>query len=168
MARTCRKLTTKQETFAQCVAIKGMSFADAYREAFNVGEKTKDSTVWHMAWETKNNPNVSKRIQELKKQKLDTVLLDSAQILAMYNAIAMANIEDAYDEKGKFHIENLPKGCVKKVKKNKRGQIIGAELYDKQKSLDKLADIYELSEKIHTSTDGIEVSFKDGLEEYSE
>lgn len=161
-------LTDKQEMFAQCVALKGMSYADAYREAYNVGEKTKQTSLWNMAYETKENPLVSCRIEELRKQKLDAVLLDTSQILQMYNAIATANIEDAYDEEGNFHIERLPKGCIKQVRRNKEGKIIGAELYDKQKSLDKIADLYGVGDKIQTTSSGIDIKFRDDIEDYSE
>jgi hypothetical protein len=37
-------LTGKQRHFAQCVAA-GMTQSDAYREAYNVGEKTKHATI---------------------------------------------------------------------------------------------------------------------------
>ena len=161
-------LTDKQEMFAQCVALKGMSSADAYREAYNVGEKTKNETVWVNACQLKSDTKVSQRIEELRQQKLESVLLDTSQILQMYNAIATANIEDAYDEEGNFHIERLPKGCIKQVRRNKEGKIIGAELYDKQKSLDKIADLYGVGNKIQTTSSGIDIKFRDDIEDYSE
>jgi len=161
-------LTDKQEMFAQCVALKGMSSADAYREAYNVGEKTKNETVWVNACQLKSDTKVSQRIEELRQQKLESVLLDTSQILQMYNAIATANIEDAYDEEGNFHIERLPKGCIKQVRRNKEGKIIGAELYDKQKSLDKIADLYGVGDKIQTTSNGIDIKFRDDIEDYSE
>ena len=161
-------LTDKQEMFAQCVALKGMSSADAYREAYNVGKKTKNETVWVNACQLKSDTKVSQRIEELRQQKLESVLLDTSQILQMYNAIATANIEDAYDEEGNFHIERLPKGCIKQVRRNKEGKIIGAELYDKQKSLDKIADLYGVGNKIQTTSSGIDIKFRDDIEDYSE
>ena len=161
-------LTDKQEMFAQCIALKGMSSADAYREAYNIGEKTKNETVWVNACQLKSDTKVSQRIEELRQQKLEAVLLDTSQILQMYNAIATANIEDAYDEEGNFHIERLPKGCIKQVRRNKEGKIIGAELYDKQKSLDKIADLYGVGDKIQTTSSGIDIKFRDDIEDYSE
>ena len=161
-------LTDKQEMFAQCVALKGMSFTDAYREAYNVGKNTKDKTVWDNAWILKEKTEVAQRIEDLRQQKLQAVLLDTSQILQMYNAIATANIEDAYDEEGNFHIDRLPKGCIKQVRRNKEGKIIGAELYDKQKSLDKIADLYGVGDKIQTTSRGIDIKFRDDIEDYSE
>jgi phage terminase small subunit len=145
-----------------------MSSAAAYREAYNVGKNTKDETVWVNACQLKSDTKVLRRIEELRQQKLEAVLLDTSQILQMYNAIATANIEDAYDEEGNFHIERLPKGCIKQVRRNKEGKIIGAELYDKQKSLDKIADLYGVGDKIQTTSSGIDIKFRDDIEDYSE
>ena len=160
-------LTDKQENFARCVALKGMNYSDAYRECYDV--KTENpNTIWRTAYGIYKNSKVNARIEELRSIKLEEVMLSTSQILQMYNNIATANIEDAYDEEGNFHIERLPKGCVKQVRRNKEGKIIGAELYDKQKSLDKIADLYGVADKIQTSTDSIEISFNDELEDYSE
>jgi phage terminase small subunit len=145
-----------------------MSSAAAYREAYNVGKNPKDETVWVNACQLKSDTKVLQRIEELRQQKLEAVLLDTSQILQMYNAIATANIEDAYDEEGNFHIERLPKGCIKQVRRNKEGKIIGAELYDKQKSLDKIADLYGVGDKIQTTSSGIDIKFRDDIEDYSE
>ena len=160
-------LTDKQENFARCVALKGMNYSDAYRECYDT--KTEcGNTIWSNACQLAQKTNVAQRIEELRSMQLKEVMLSTSQILQMYNNIATANIEDAYDEKGNFHIERLPKGCVKQVKRNKNGKIIGAELYDKQKSLDKIADLYGVADKIQTTTDSIEISFNDELEDYSE
>ena len=160
-------LTDQQERFAQCVALKGMNYSDAYRECYNT-KTDNESTVWNNAYMTANRVEVKARIKELNEQQLQSVMLSTSKILEMYNSIAMANIEDAYDENGEFHRERLPKGCVKQYRRNKDGKIIGAELYDKQKSMDKLAEIFDVNSKVQTTTDGIEVKFKNDLEGYSE
>jgi phage terminase small subunit len=160
-------LTNKQENFAQCVALKGMTLTDAYKECYDTKTENQNS-IWRTAYQIYENPKVYARIEELRAQQLKTVMLSTSQILRMYNNIAMANIEDAYDENGEFHRERLPKGCVKQYRRNKDGKIIGAELYDKQKSMDKLADIMDVASNVQTTTDGIEVKFKDELTEYSE
>lgn len=160
-------LTDKQENFAQCVALKGMNYSDAYRECYDV--KTENpNTIWRKAYDISQNGKVSARIEELRSMQLKEVMLSTSQILKMYNNIATANIEDAYDDEGNFHLEWLPKGCVKQVRRNKEGKIIGAELYDKQKSLDKIADLYGIGDKLQTSADGVEIKFRDELEDYSE
>jgi len=161
------ELTEQQERFAQCVAIQGMNYTAAYRECYST-KTSNQNTVWRNAYEVYSNNKVKARIEELRKQKLEAVMLSTSQILEIYGNIISANIEDAYDENGEFHIERLPKGCVKQVRRNKDGKIIGAELYDKQKSLDKLAEIMDVASNVQTTTDGIEVKFKDELTEYSE
>lgn len=60
-------LTPKQEKFAQCVA-DGMTQADAYRSAFDVGPKTKNETVWDSASKLMADPLVSHRVAELREQ----------------------------------------------------------------------------------------------------
>ena len=167
MGAKADNLTDKQEKFAQCIALKGMNYTVAYRECYDA-ENMKDGTVWTQACLLAQNQKVAKRIEELRQMQLKEVLLSTSQILSIYNNIATANIEDAYDEEGVFHIERLPKGCVKQVRRNKDGKIIGAELYDKQKSLDKLADIMDIGSNVQTTTDGIEVRFSEDLTEYSE
>lgn len=59
------KLTPKQEKFAQCVA-DGMTQADAYRAAYDVGINTKPETVWRKASELMNDGKVEARVLELK------------------------------------------------------------------------------------------------------
>lgn len=60
-------LTPKQEKFAQCVA-DGMTQADAYRSAFDVGPKTKNETIWDSASKLMADPLVSHRVAELREQ----------------------------------------------------------------------------------------------------
>ena len=60
-------LTPKQEKFAQCVA-DGMSQADAYRTAFDVGAKTKPETVRKRASELMENGDVSGMVAKLRQQ----------------------------------------------------------------------------------------------------
>ena len=59
-------LTPKQEKFALAVA-SGKTQADAYREAYNVKPTTKDSSVIVSASQLMANPNISYRVEELRK-----------------------------------------------------------------------------------------------------
>ena len=59
-------LTPQREHFAQLVA-KGYTQSDAYREAFNT-TTDKQESVHQEASRTANDPNVSSRINELKKE----------------------------------------------------------------------------------------------------
>lgn len=58
-------ITPKQEKFAQCVA-DGKTQADAYRAAFNVRPTTKAQTIQDSAYKLMANPEVSRRVRELK------------------------------------------------------------------------------------------------------
>lgn len=60
-------LTPKQEKFAQCVA-DGMSQAEAYRTAFNVGANTKPETAIKRANELMRKGDVSGRVAELREK----------------------------------------------------------------------------------------------------
>lgn len=60
-------LTPKQEKFAQCIA-DGMSQADAYRTAFDVGIKTKAETCQANASRLMANSMVVARVAELRER----------------------------------------------------------------------------------------------------
>ena len=69
---TSKPLTSKQEKFAQCVA-SGMTQADAYRSAYNVGSTTKPETVVQKAMELAKIGYVSARVAELRKPIIEKV-----------------------------------------------------------------------------------------------
>lgn len=80
-------LTPQQEVFAQAVAA-GNTYADAYREAYNVGSKTKIETVWCESSKLMSAPKVSQRVKELQEEHkkrnqvtLDEVLKEMAEWL---------------------------------------------------------------------------------------
>lgn len=62
------KLTEKQEKFCQGVA-KGLTYSDAYREAYNT-EKMKSDTINNSAFKLMKNGEITARIEELKKRAL--------------------------------------------------------------------------------------------------
>lgn len=57
------KLTPKQERFCQNIA-KGMSQADAYRDAYNT-ENMKEETIWSASCRLMNDCKVTARVKEL-------------------------------------------------------------------------------------------------------
>ena len=59
-------LTPKQEAFAQAV-VTGMSQSDAYREAFNVGEKTKATSGNVSESKLMADPNIVQRVAALRE-----------------------------------------------------------------------------------------------------
>lgn len=81
-------LTDKQEKFCQNI-IKGMTQSDAYRDAYNVREGTKDSTVWNNSSQLMADTQVAHRIKELRNQIADEICYTQAdcwrQIQEAYN-----------------------------------------------------------------------------------
>lgn len=59
-------LTPKQEAFANAI-VTGVSQSDAYREAFNVGPKTKPETVNQAASRLMADSNIAARVAELRE-----------------------------------------------------------------------------------------------------
>lgn len=59
------KLSPKQEAFAQAI-VTGVSQADAYRTAYNVGKSTKPETVIQMASRIMADRNVAARVDALR------------------------------------------------------------------------------------------------------
>ena len=59
-------LTPKQEKFCQGI-VKGLSQADAYRDAYDC-ENSSDEVIWKEACNLMKNRNVSVRIQELRAE----------------------------------------------------------------------------------------------------
>lgn len=71
-------LTDKQERFAQCIALEGMSNSDAYRAVYDVGDM-KRSTIHTKAYEEVNKPKVAKRIEELKEQAVSPKIMSAIE-----------------------------------------------------------------------------------------
>lgn len=80
-------LTPQQEKFAQAVA-SGKTYADAYREAYNVGENTSPNTIYVKSSRLMDESKISLRVADLQEQykkrnqvTLDEVLKEMAEWL---------------------------------------------------------------------------------------
>lgn len=105
-------LTPKKEKFAQCVA-DGMSQADAYRSAFDVGATTKQETIYKRASELMSNGEVSGRVAELREQLSAKALWtrqDSVQALisVLSNPESQKDVIAAVKELNAMHGFNAP------------------------------------------------------------
>lgn len=69
-------LTAKQEKFCQGV-VKGLSYSDAYREAYNA-DNMKPETINRKAKELIDNGNITARLKELRS-KIEEELIYSAK-----------------------------------------------------------------------------------------
>ena len=64
-------LTPKQEKFCQNI-VKGMSQADAYRDAYNT-DNQKDETIWCNASKLMNDTKVIQRVKELTEETVKDI-----------------------------------------------------------------------------------------------
>lgn len=105
-------LTPKQEKFAQCVA-DGMTQADAYRTAFDVGATTKPETVQANASRLMADSTVSARVAELKQQLSEKALWTrqnsvQALISVLSNPESQKDVIAAVKELNAMHGYNAP------------------------------------------------------------
>lgn len=114
-----KKLTDKQELYAQLV-VKYGSQSQAYREAYNVKETTKDSTVWANASKLMSNTHVLQRVEEIRENLKQSTKIDREWIIAQHQEIIdwykelkqLARREDldSADIKRVFMLKELIKG----------------------------------------------------------
>ena len=81
-----KKLTDKQEHFSQLV-VKYGNQSKAYREAYDVKEGTKDTTVTVKASELMTNGNVSARVEQLREETKLSNKIDRDWILNKHKVI---------------------------------------------------------------------------------
>ena len=74
------ELTDKREDFSQLV-VKYGNQSKAYREAFDVGKDTKDTTVWNDAYKLMQNPDVIARVEELRKEQSNNHGVDTGWVI---------------------------------------------------------------------------------------
>ena len=60
-------LTPKQEKFAKCIALEGMTYIDAYKSAYSANNMS-DNAIYVEASKLKALPKISLRIKELAKE----------------------------------------------------------------------------------------------------
>lgn len=90
-----KKLTPKQEKFAQLIA-RGGSHSDAYRGSYNAS-KMKPASVQRKAHELLQNVHVSARVEELKKQLDAKHLITREEMLLDMMKIRNVDILDMID-----------------------------------------------------------------------
>ncbi len=91
------KLTPKQEEFAR-VYVETSNASEAYRQAYDVGENTKPSTVWDMASKALAVPLVTHRVMMLQKAAQERTLVTLESLTAELNedrALARENLQSS-------------------------------------------------------------------------
>ena len=94
-----RQLTSKQETFAQQVAV-GSNKSDAYRFAYSASKNQSDKTVWENSSKLASNAKVAPRISELKERIAEKAVLTGALALSEAMRIARFDVRQLFNENG--------------------------------------------------------------------
>lgn len=76
-------LTPKQEKFCQGI-VKGLSQADAYRDAYNC-ENMSDDAIYREASLLMNSPKISQRVNELRAEVTQEIKFTVADALKEFN-----------------------------------------------------------------------------------
>ena len=152
-----KKLTVKQEKFANLVVEYQGRDSDAYREAYDVGESTTKESVNQLAHREKNKVNVRLRIVELKSELGEKYKITQGFIIQGYLEI-INDSEETFDL-GK--LENADKDEVKRFFR----MMNQTKNTDKLRALESLAKMLGLNEpekidhnhtiKPHTTSWGI-------------
>jgi phage terminase small subunit len=116
-----KKLTEKQEKFAQAYVVTGNA-SEAYRKAYKVG-KIKSETVNKRASELINNGYVKGRIKELQEQRLKRTEVDADYVLKRLIQIDEMDVMDILDNTGNI----LP---VKEWPKSWRTTLSGLDIQE--------------------------------------
>jgi hypothetical protein len=121
------KLTPKQERFCQNIA-KGLSQADAYRDAYNT-ENMKEETIWSASCRLMNDCKVTARVKELTaeavkdiKYEVEDCFRETDEILQLAKMTDNLQIMlKAVEQKGKL------KGLFKEIKDLNINAVSGVE-----------------------------------------
>lgn len=171
------RLTVKQEKFCQKYVECGNAF-EAYKFAFNTKTK-RDQTVYTDACELRKNPKISRRIEYLKNNLAEAAGITFLQILKEHQKIAFCDATKL--RKGWMTLKEFEqltpddRACIKKIdtKQTKRmtadgeeviDEYVKIECYDKQKSLESLANLlgYNHPSRVEvTGRNGVDLIPKD-------
>jgi uncharacterized membrane protein YgaE (UPF0421/DUF939 family) len=121
------KLTPKQEKFCQNIA-KGLSQADAYRDAYNT-ENMKEESIWCNASQLASDTKVTQRVKELTaeavkdiKYEVEDCFRETDEILQLAKMTDNLQIMlKAVEQKGKL------KGLFKEIKDLNINAVSGVE-----------------------------------------
>lgn len=149
------ELTNKQERFAQAVA-RGLTYSDAYREAYNTG-RMQMATINKRASGLAKREHVAARIEELRGEIRGIMTLDVATvkdaIVEQEMAILTASLGDVFQldhsedgevvakARDKEALKTFDWRAVQEVRYDSKGRLI-MKLYDKSKAADTLRSIY--------------------------
>lgn len=166
------RLTAKQERFCQKFVECGSGF-EAYKFAFNTKTK-RDQTVYTDACELRKNPKIARRIEYLQNHLAESSGITALQIVREHQKIAFCDATKL--RKGWMTLKDFEqltpddRACIKKIdtKQTKRmtadgeeviDEFVRIECFDKQKSLDSLANLLGYNQPAR-----VEVTGRDGAD----
>jgi len=91
------RLTDKQENFALTYTVNGGNATKAYRECYDVGDSTKESTIWKEAHNVLKNPKVAQRLDELRAQRFSSKILSIEERKKLLSELGMDGDTKAID-----------------------------------------------------------------------
>ena len=131
------KLTHKQELFSQLV-VKLNNQSQAYRDAYDVSENIKSSTVWTKSSELMANGKVSARVEELRKKEREKHNIDRDFIINGY-------LEIINDTNHVFKLADLKKADSDSTKRFYKLKEITSNA-DKLRAMENLSKMLGLNE----------------------
>ena len=91
-AKGATKLTAKQETLCQLIALQGHDQSEAYRQAYDVSLDTLPATVWSEASRLVANPKVAARITELREAYQERAMVSAEEVIQELKQVGMAAV----------------------------------------------------------------------------
>lgn len=132
-----RELTPKQEKFVE-VFLETSNASEAYRQAYDVGENTKATTIKRRAHDVLNDSNVKATIADRKEKTRKKYDLKRDDIIQMYMAI----INSHEKLRGVFDGKSISASAMKKVyAMSNSGYIRGSDV---KGAIDKVAEMLGL------------------------
>lgn len=124
-------LTAKQEKFANNIALEQMSYADAYRSAYNT-KGMSDKTVHEKASRLKDEDKIRARIEELRAELVNPSIMTAQKRLEWLTELVNSGEESTTDKLKAIDIMNKMQGeYVQKVEANVNSDVtINIELSD--------------------------------------
>ena len=85
-------LTSRQEKFAQLIALKGLSQAEAYRQAYNAHNQSPETIYPDASVLANHNPKVIARIAELKASLTSEAVTTAADLVKELKQVGFATV----------------------------------------------------------------------------
>mgnify|MGYP002515918022 CR=1 FL=1 len=113
-------LTAKQEQFAKNIALEQMSYADAYRNAYDA-KGMSDKTVHEKASRLKDQDKIRARIEELQAELTNSRIMSAQKRLEWLTEVVLNGYEKTENKLKAIDIMNKMQGEYKTILEGKVG-----------------------------------------------